>query len=132
MAACCSSSYSRCLGHHPVFLQQHTHSPPLSASQCAILGMHKQTSVLSPSLSPLIAFFLSRLFLLLFSSFNKYLDFWFCSHAVSSSPLLSSLYSLPFSLSTSLAVICQTPSRRLLCLNQSALASFRLICTQGD
>lgn len=43
-----------------------------------------------------------------------------------------SLYSPPFSLSTWLAVICQIPPWRLLCLNQSELTSFRLICTPGD
>lgn len=78
--------------------------------------------------------------------FTNYSDFWFCSNAgyflfncfskSSSSPLLSctsvSLYSPPFSLSTWLAVICQIPPWRLLCLNQSELTSFRLICTLGD
>lgn len=47
---------------------------------------------------------------------------------------LSSSSSLPSSLSltTWLAVICQIPPWRLLCLNQSELTSFQLICTLCD
>lgn len=46
-------------------------------------------------------------------------------------PLLSVCLSLSFfPLSTWLAVICQIPPWRLLCLNQSELTSFQLICTQ--
>lgn len=130
----------------------------LSASslQLTILGMNKlsakysscwifllQVLYFSAVCSSLCLILLQQLFRLIQTGFAS-LQTTFCSQfLLGIPPFLCSalpfplhmsvcLYSPPFSLSTWLAVICQIPPWRLLCLNQSELTSFRLICTLGD
>lgn len=106
-----------------IFLLRVLYFSAVCSSLCLIL-LHQLFRLIQTGFASLQATFCSQ-FLVGVPSF-------LCSAFLSSPYVCLSLLSTFFSLSTWLAVICQIPPWRLLCLNQSELTSFRLICTLGD